>query len=162
MRMRTTSSSGRQASATTVARSPLAAARVAVVLDNEALQAAVLTTHPKHRRLMEVLQATTLRRRALVVVPTAVRVEAGVRRTDPSATALGRLGVEDVPLTGDRADAAVLLSQGASVSVVDGTVVQCAEELAERGHRVTVYTSDVRDLERLRGRTATPISVRRV
>lgn len=137
-------------------------ARVAVVLDNEALHAAVLPTHPKHRRLMEVLRATTLRRRALVVVPAAVRVEAAVRRTDPSATGLGRLAIQDVALSSDRADLAILLNQGVSASVVDATVVQCAEELALSGHRVTVYTSDVRDIERLRGRSPSRVSVRRV
>jgi hypothetical protein len=132
-----------------------------VVLDNEAVQAATDPTHRKHRRLMETLQATGLRRQTMVVVPTAVRVEAGVCRSDGSATALGRLKVEDIPLTGPRADRAIALN-AAAASAVDATVAQCAEELSATGRLVTVYTSDVRDLERLCSASTDRIAVRRV
>ena len=91
-----------------------------------------------------------------------MRVEAAVRRTDPATTGLGRLAIEDFALTSDRADLAILVNRGVPASVVDATVVQCAEELALSGHRVTVYTSDVRDIERLQGRSSSRVSVRRV
>jgi hypothetical protein len=133
----------------------------AVVLDNEAVQAATDRTHRKHRRLIETLEATGLRRRMVVVVPTAVRVEAGVSREDRSAIGLWRLKVEDVTLTGSRADRAIALN-AAGACVVDATVAQCAEELAATGRLVTVYTSDVRDLERLCGASTEQIAVRRV
>ena len=131
------------------------------VLDNEAARAAADSSHPKHRRLLSVLQASE-RDRVHVVVPTAVRVEAGVVTSSPKASGLGRLHVEDAALTSQRADRAIELRAGLSASAVDATVAQVAEEHALAGALVTGYTSDVRDLEQLCGRAAGRIAVRRV
>ena len=99
---------------------------------------------------------------ARVLLPTAVLVEARVLLTSPKASALGQLHVDDVALTRQRADRAIALRAGLSASVVDATVAQAAEEHAAAGARVTVYTSDVSDLEVLCGRAAGQIAVRRV
>ena len=52
-----------------------------VLLDNEAVQALEDPTHPKHRRVVAQAQVVAQRKRRAasieVVVPTAVRVEAG-------------------------------------------------------------------------------------
>ena len=100
--------------------------------------------------------------RARLLVPTAVRVEAGVAMSSSRAAGLGRLHVEDVPLTSQRADEAIALGEALAVSVVDATVAQVAEEHASAGALVTVYTSDVRDLERLCASSSPRIAVRRV
>jgi hypothetical protein len=89
-------------------------------------------------------------------------VEAGLVRSAPRAAGLGRLRVEDVHLTTARADMAAALRHGLSVSVVDATVAQLAQEHAAAGARVTVYTSDVSDLEQLCGRAEGRIKVRRL
>lgn len=138
-----------------------ASSREVAVLDNEAAQAAADLRHPKHRRLLSVLQASE-RDRVHVLVPIAVRVEARIVAGSPAATGLGRLHVEDVPLTSRRADEAITLSTGLAVSVVDASVAQVATEHAAAGALVTVYTSDVRDLEQLCSRAAGRIAVRRV
>jgi hypothetical protein len=129
------------------------------VLDNEAAQAISDPRHPKYRRVIEILAARG-RERAEAFVPTAVRVEAGLSRT--RASGLGRLDVEDVALTAERAERAIALCAGLSASVVDAAVAQVAEEHATAGALVTVYTSDVRDLEVLCARAAGRIAVRRV
>ncbi len=132
-----------------------------VVLDNEAVQAVADPQHPKHRRLTAALRAARTDQ-ARVLVPLAVRVEAAVLRDSPTTTSLGRLKVEDVPLSSPRADRAIELAVGLTASAVDATVAQCAEEHAAAGARVTVYTSDVHDLEQLCARATGRISVRRV
>jgi hypothetical protein len=121
----------------------------AAVLDNEAVQALARLSHPKHRRMVEVLHATARRPGSVVVVPTPVRVEAAVPRDSATTSGLGRLKVSDVELTGARADRAIALASGITASAVDATVAQCAEELAAAGRPVVVYTSDVADLSRL-------------
>lgn len=132
------------------------------MLDNEAAQALADPWHAKHRRLTETLRAADLRHRTQVLVPTAVRLEAGLSRTSPTSAHLARFKVDDAALTGARADRAVVLRAGSTASVVDATVAQLAEEHAAAGALVTIYTSDVPDLEQLCRRAAGRIAVRRV
>jgi hypothetical protein len=58
-----------------------------VVLDNEAVQALASPHHPKHRKVLAHLEVVERRKRHAVaislVVPAAVRVEAGWDRTSP-------------------------------------------------------------------------------
>lgn len=125
---------------------------VAVVLDNEAVQALARVTHPKHRRVLsfieEINQRNQRRRlRTSVVVPAAVRVEAGWDRTARDASLLNRLArARDLPLDGPAADRSVQLRRATAVSVVDATVGQAAEAA---GSPTVILTSDVADMARL-------------
>lgn len=129
-------------------------ARVAV-LDNEAVQALADVQHPKHRPMVARVAAAVHRQRSGVtlVVPTAVRVEAGVS----SSGLLRRLRVVDVVLDRDRADRAAALVREEQATAVDATVAEAAMTSAGL---VTVYTSDVRDLSRLLADAG--VAVRRV
>lgn len=123
-----------------------------LVLDNEAVQALVEPTHAKHALALALLEARTQRNArtpgsVIAVVPTAVRVEAGVDRTDPGAHALGRLRVHDVELTTARADAASRLRKAVGGSTEDATVAEAATGHADA--LVTVVTADLTDLPRL-------------
>ena len=74
-----------------------------VVLDNEAVQALGSVSHRKHRAVLAVLEAVASRnaRRAgavALLVPTAVRVEAGWDRRSAEGAVLGRLRAADVGL----------------------------------------------------------------
>jgi hypothetical protein len=79
-----------------------------VMLDNEAMQALRDPAHPKHRHVVSHAQAVASRKRRAaaieVVVPTAVRVEAGWDRTSPAWAFPNHLRIADVPL--DAANAA--------------------------------------------------------
>lgn len=127
---------------------------VAVVFDNEAVQALARVSHPKHRRVLSFIEEINQRnqRRRLqtsVVVPAAVRVEAGWDRTARDASLLNRLArARDLPLDGPAADRSVQLRRAAtvSVSVVDATVGQAAEAA---GSPTVILTSDVADMTRL-------------
>jgi hypothetical protein len=125
---------------------------VAVVLDNEAVQALARVTHPKHRRVLsfieEINQRNQRRRpRTSVVVPAAVRAEAGWDRTARDASLLNRLArARDLPLDGPAADRSAQLRRAAGVSVVDATVGQAAEAA---GSPTVILTSDVADMARL-------------
>lgn len=123
-----------------------------LVLDNEAVQALVDPSHAKHPEALALLEARTQRNTrvpgsVIGVVPTAVRVEAGVDRTGSGAQALGRLRIHDVELTTARAEVAARLRSSAGGSTVDATV---AEAAASQGDSVvTVLTADLTDLPRL-------------
>lgn len=125
-----------------------------VILDCEAIDALRDPRHPKHRPALAIIEVVNDRRRAgggrpRVVVPVAVRVEAGWDRTQPSAAAINRLvGAEDHPLTTARADAAAQARTGLDVSVVDATIAQAA---AEATGPVTIVTSDTSDMTRVAG-----------
>ena len=135
---------------------------VAVVLDNEAVQALARVTHPKHRRVLSFIEEVNQRnqRRRLqtsVVVAAAVRVEAGWDRTARDAALLNRLArARDLPLDGPAADRSVQLRRAASVSVVDATVGQAAEAI---GSPTVILTSDVADMTRLAGLLAGEVRV---
>lgn len=106
-----------------------------LVLDNEAVQALLDAAHPKHRRVLslveEVNRRNQRRRQTLVVVPVAVRVEAGWDRTGRAGVEANRISqARDAVLDGAGADRAAHLRRAAAVSVVDATVGQVAEACA--------------------------------
>jgi hypothetical protein len=127
-------------------------ALAALVLDNEAVQALADVNHPKHRRalaFLEVANQRSGRRRqpVSVVVPVAVRVEAGWDRSAPAAAVLNRISrARDVVLDGPAADRAAHLRSQSGVSVVDATVARAAEVLPGPA---AILTSDVTDMRRL-------------
>ena len=124
-----------------------------VVLDNEAAQALADEDHAKHAAALAILEVTNQRRgrgeEVTVVVPVAVRVEAGWDRRRPGSANVNRLSrASDVELTTGAANrAAELLTLVPGVSAVDATVAQVAE--AAQHQPVTIATSDVGDFRRL-------------
>jgi hypothetical protein len=116
-----------------------------VVLDCEAIQALRDPGHPKHRRVVSHAQVVASRKRRAVaiqmVVPTAVRVEAGWDRTSPAWAFPNRLRISDSPLDTVSANvAAAGIRDRTGVSVADshlGTVIKSAPP-----SQITVVTSD--------------------
>lgn len=132
-----------------------------VVLHNEAVQALLGEGHRKHRNVLACLEAVNQRRRrgtgVRVVIPVAVRVEAGWDRTHPQAANANRISAAiDVELRRDDADRAVQLRRALDVSVADATVGAAAESVAGP---VAILTSDVGDMERLAGGLAVDVRV---
>jgi hypothetical protein len=122
-----------------------------IVLDNEAVAALLDTRHPKHRTALTYLEGIAQRRirdpQRRVLVPVAVRVEAGWDRTDPQAAGINRTsGARDVPLTGEAANAAQRLRAATGVSVVDSSVAEAASSAPKP---VVILTSDVDDMRSL-------------
>jgi hypothetical protein len=136
-----------------------------VVLDNEAVQALGAVTHPKHRRVLALIEAVNQRnqrrqRATTVLVPVAVRVEAGWDRSAPGAALANRLArARDVVLDGVAADRASQLRAAAGVSVVDATVGQVAEAAPSP---TVILTSDVADMGRLAAAVGGDVRVVRV
>jgi hypothetical protein len=136
--------------------------KLVVVLDNEAVQALGDAAHPKHRRLIGLVQVVAHRkRRALdiaLVVPTAVRVEAGWDRAEAAWASVNRLGVIDEVLGPGQANVAAQIRSATGVSVADahlGAVVQ-----ASNADRVTVLTSDPGDAAAVAG--GRPVNIIRI
>lgn len=124
-----------------------------VVLDNEAVQAMLDPDHRKHRRVLAAVEAVTARslRRAgsaRLVVPTAVRVEAGWDRRAPGAAAINQLRVDDAPLDRPAADHAAGIRRALGVSAADAHL---AAVIASTAGPVAVLTSDVADVHRIVG-----------
>jgi predicted nucleic acid-binding protein len=124
-----------------------------VVLDNEAVQALANPHHPKHQRMLGHMEAVERRKRHAsaisLVVPAAVRVEAGWDRTSPQWAFLNRLRITDVPLDAAHANAAAAIREQAHVSVADahiGATVQSAPDAD-----ITVITSDPADIRKVAG-----------
>ena len=124
-----------------------------VVLDCEAVQALRDPDHPKHRRVVSHAQVVASRKRRAVaiqmVVPTAVRVEAGWDRTFPAWVFTNRLRIADSPLDTASANAAADIRDRTGVSVADshmGTVIQSAPH-----SQITVVTSDPGDMRLVAG-----------
>jgi hypothetical protein len=119
------------------------------VLDNEAVQALSSATHPKHARVLAHLQVVAQRkRRAIsldVVVPTAVRVEAGWDRRAPAAAFINHLRIADAALDTASANIAAELVARLQVSVADGHVGSAVAGLADRG-AIAIITSDPADM----------------
>lgn len=120
-----------------------------VVLDNEAVQALTAVTHPKHRRALAHVEAVVVRRRRgrppEIVVPTAVRVEAGWDRSEPAAALANRLRITDAALDGGAANvAARLATVGSASSVADAHVGATVAGLPQG--EVVVLTSDPVDM----------------
>lgn len=126
----------------------------AVVLDNEAVQALRDEAHGKHRQVVAHLAAIVQRRRrgfdVAAVVPTAVRVEAGWDRSQPTAAAMNRFRVTDHVLDGASADvAAAIAGDLTGVSVADAHLGAAVRSLPH--DEVVVLTSDPGDVERVAG-----------
>lgn len=122
-----------------------------VVLENEAVQALSDPAHRKHRRVLAVIEAVTARnlRRvgsAQLVVPTAVRVEAGWDKRTPRAAAINRLRIDDMPLDTAAADCAARMRAQLGVSVADAHL---AAVLDSTGGPHAVITSDTDDVRRI-------------
>jgi predicted nucleic acid-binding protein len=86
---------------------------------------------------------------APLLVPAAVRVEAGWDRTSPQWAFLNRLRITDVPLDAAHANAAATIHEQARVSVADahiGATLQSAPNAD-----ITVVTSDPADIRRFAG-----------
>src|SRR5260370_42362112 len=106
-----------------------------VILDNEAVQALKDPAHRKHRQVVSHVQVVASRkRRAIaiqVVVPTAVRVEAGWDRTSPAWGFPNRLRIADCPLDTVSANTAAGIRDRIGVCVADyhiGAGVQSASD----------------------------------
>jgi hypothetical protein len=124
-----------------------------VVLDCEAIQALRDPGHPKHRRVVSHAQVVASRKRRAVaiqmVVPTAVRVEAGWDRTSPAWVFTNRLRITDSPLDMTSANVAADIRGQTGVSVADshlGAVIQSAPH-----DQITVVTSDPGDIRLVAG-----------
>ena len=125
-----------------------------VILDDESVQALLSIAHPKHRRVlahMDVIarRRSRDRRRATVtrlVVPTAVRVEAGWDRAARRAALVNGIGIDDIELgDGDANVAAALRARlGPAVSVADAHVGAVISRFA--AHDITILTSDPLDM----------------
>lgn len=120
-----------------------------VVLDNESVQALRRTDHPKHALVIAHVQVVAQRKRKAipldVVVPTAVRVEAGWDRRAPASASVNHLRIRDVPLDPASADVAAGLVAGLHVSVADAHIGATVHAVADRGP-VTIVTSDPADM----------------
>ena len=132
-----------------------------VVLDNEAVQALVDVAHRKHRRVLaavEVTAARNLRRAGSVrlVVPTAVRVEAGWDRRARRSAAINSLRVDDSPLDRHAADTAAAVVSALGVSVADAHL---AAVLTIAPGPPTVVTSDKADVRRIAGLVGVAVNV---
>lgn len=136
-----------------------------LVLDNEAVQALADVHHPKHRRALafvEVVNQRSARRRGLlaVLIPVAVRVEAGWDRSAPGSALLNRISrARDVILDSAGANRAAALRQQSDVSVVDATIGQACEVASGP---VAILTSDTTDMHRLAPRIDNEVRVLRL
>jgi hypothetical protein len=122
-----------------------------IVLDNEAVQVLLDARHRKHRAVLAYVEVRNQRQRRRtrldVLVPVAVRVEAGWDRTAATAADINRIsGAADVDLHRSAANRCVQLRSATNASVVDATVGQAAESAA---HPAVILTSDVDDMTRL-------------
>jgi len=124
---------------------------ITVVLDNQAITTLRAGSNdPRGRRVASHLDAlkTTLRRNRQVelrlVVPTAVRVEAGWARDDPAYGSVNRLGISDANLDRRAADTAARIVEDIGCSVADAHVGAVAQ-LSPDGD-VYVLTSDPDDI----------------
>jgi hypothetical protein len=119
-----------------------------IVLDNEAVQALSDPVSAKHRAVVAHLAAVVARRRrgrvVDVVVPTAVRVEAGWDRTAPSAAAINRFRVGDHALDSPCANVAAQIQRATSAGVADAHLGATVRRLSS--NEVVVLTSDPDDI----------------
>ena len=120
-----------------------------VMLDNEAVQALRTIDHPKHALLIAHVQVVAQRKRKAVpldvVVPTAVRVEAGWDRRASAAALINHLRIGDMPLESATANIAADLLARLHVSVADAHIGATVRAVADRGP-VTIVTSDPDDM----------------
>lgn len=120
-----------------------------VVLDNEAVQALGTTDHPKHAQVIAHVQVVAQRKRKTidldVVVPTAVRVEAGWDRRAPTAALINHLRIADTSLDAASANVAGDLVARLGVSVADAHIGATVRTVVDRG-AVAIITSDPGDM----------------
>lgn len=133
-----------------------------VLLDNEAVQALASPGHPKHRRVISLVQVVVGRKqraaRLAIGVPTTVRVEAGWDRASPSWAFANRLRIADIPLDTIHANVAATLHREARGSVADAHLGAAA--LAATDAEVTIVTSDPADMKRVTdGRNVTIVTI---
>ena len=130
------------------------------MLDNEAIGALSDPAHRKHRTVLAHVEGVVTRRRrgaaTGIVVPTAVRVEAGWDRTAPSAAVINRLRIDDVVLDASSANIAAHIVADTGLSVADAHLGAVVRSLGASRDDVVVLTSDPQDMERAAG----PASVR--
>lgn len=125
-----------------------------VLLDNEAVQSLMDPRHPKHRRSVALLAAalegsgsgTRKGRRAVPLVPTAVRVEAGWNRADPAAAVINAFSIVDIPLDAGAADRAATVVRELRISVADAHLAATAQLI---DGSCVVITSDTADMARI-------------
>jgi hypothetical protein len=133
-----------------------------VILDNEAVQALADPAHRKHRAIVAHLAGGVTRRRrgrpTDIVVPTAVRVEAGWDRSQAGASALNRFPVRDRALDGAAANAAATIASRTGTSVADAHVGATARAVTTGD--VVVLSSDPADMRAVCG--PTPVHVVRI
>ncbi len=100
--------------------------------------------------MVEAVTARSLRRAgsARLVVPTAVRVEAGWDRRAPGAAPINQLRADDAPLDRPATDHATGVRRALGVSVADAHL---AAVIANAAGPVAVLTSDVADVRRIAG-----------
>lgn len=124
-----------------------------VVLDNEAVQALASPHHPKHPRVLGHIEAVERRKRRAeaisLVVPTAVRVEAGWDRTSAQWAFLNRLRIKDIPLDVAHANTAAAIHEQARVSVADAHIGATVRSTPDAD--ITVITSDPTDIREVAG-----------
>lgn len=135
-----------------------------VILDNEPIQALSDAAHRKHRRTMAVIEAVAarnLRRSGSVrlLVPTAVRVEAGWDRRVPRAAVLNRLRIGDADIDDRTGDLAAACRTALGVSVADAHIAAVLETTAAPH---AVVTSDANDVGRVAGHLGLSVNVVRI
>jgi hypothetical protein len=133
-----------------------------VILDNEAVQALRVPTHPKHNRVVGHVQVVAIRKKRAtpvsLVVPTAVRVEAGWDRTSADWAFANHLRIADVPLDAAHANSAAAILDGIGVSVADAHIGAAVE--GSPNADITVITSDPHDIRKVaRDRGITVVAI---
>ena len=136
--------------------------RQLIILDNDAVRVLGDPAHPKHRRVVSHVQIVARRKRSggavQLVVPMAVRIEAGWDRTSAAWAFLNRLRIADAPLDQTHSNIAAAIRDRTAVSVAEahlGAVIQ-----SSLAARVTVVTADP-DVVRLvaAGRSVTMVTL---
>ncbi|MBA2322955.1 MAG: hypothetical protein H0V92_02675 [Pseudonocardiales bacterium] len=132
-----------------------------VVLDNEAVQALITPGHRKHRRVLAAVEVVLSRRKrradsVRLVVPTAVRVEAGWDSREAGAAEINRLRIEDIALDRGMADRAAAIRGALRVSVADAHL---GAVIAAVAGPTAVLTSDVEDIRRIAGHLGADVTV---
>lgn len=137
-----------------------------LVLDNEAAQALADPDSPKHRTALQYVDALAVRKSrrvsSRIVLPTVVRVEAGIDRRAAGSAAFNRLQIRDVLVTGALADQAAALRVVVGGSAVDACVAATAADESRAGAVVTVLTADLTDIPRLVAAADVHVAVRRI
>ncbi|MGH2364359.1 MAG: hypothetical protein ACRDHX_06865 [Chloroflexota bacterium] len=130
-----------------------------VLLDNQAVQALGDAAHPKHRRVLSHIEVVAQRKRRAeaisLVVPTAVRVEAGWDRTAPAWTCVNSLRISDEALDAAQANIAAGIRGRSGVSVADAHLGAVLQTTAST--HIAVITGDGGDMVTVAGAKAVTI-----